>query len=261
MIRGDNMGLRAWKRLVIVFWSSALLLVTVFLSATGADEKCLDFSFKPGGADRLPQDWQPLTFPKIARHTSYTLESDGKTFWVKAESRNSASALVREIRVDPKLYPILRWRWRVENIIQKGDERKKEGDDYAARVYVNFRYDPEKASLWERTQYALAYGIYGHYPPKGALNYIWANKIERGQVVDSAYTSKSKMIAVESGPERIGEWVSEERNIYRDYVSYFGEDPPDVIAIAIMTDTDNTQEKAVAYYENNMLCSNCSDCR
>lgn len=255
MVGGDTVSLRAWERLVIVFWSFVLLLVSVFLSSSGADEKCLDFSFKPSDSG-LPQDWKPLTFPKIARHTSYTLESSGKNFWVKAESRNSASALVREIRVDPKVYPILRWRWRVENVIQKGDEKKKEADDYAARVYVNFRYDPEKASLWERTQYALAYGTYGHYPPKGALNYIWANKIERGQVVDSAYTSKSKMIAVESGPERIGAWVSEERNIHRDYVSYFGEDPPEVIAIAIMTDTDNTGEKAVAYYEDMTLCSN-----
>ena len=63
------------------------------------------------------------------------------------------------------------------------------------------------------------------------------------------------MIAVESGPERIGAWVSEERNIHRDYVSYFGEDPPEVIAIAIMTDTDNTGEKAVAYYEDMTLFS------
>lgn len=232
------------------------MLVFVFLNSPVASESCLDLSFKPAGPDRLPRSWKPLTFPKIDRHTSYTLEGNGKTFWIKAESRNAVSALVREVRVNPKVHPILRWRWRVENVIQKGDERKKEGDDYAARVYVNFRYDPEKASPWERAKYALAYGIYGHYPPKGALNYIWANKLERGQVVDSAYTSRSKMIAVESGPEKIGAWVTEERNIYRDYMSYFGEEPPDVIAIAIMTDTDNTGEEAVAYYADLSLCGN-----
>jgi hypothetical protein len=191
--------------LYILFSRSALLVALVSLSSSDATE-CRDLSFKPVGSDSLPQDWKPLTFPKIARHTSYALEKRGEVFWIKAESRNSASALVREIQVDAKIYPILRWRWRVENTIQKGDERKKEGDDYAARVYVNFRYDPEKASLWEKTQYGLAYSIYGHYPPKGALNYIWANKIERGKAVDSAYTSRSKMIAVESGPERIGTW-------------------------------------------------------
>lgn len=238
-----------------LFWRSALLVALLSVGSSDATE-CRDLSFKADGSDPLPQGWKALTFPQIGRHTSYTVESQGKNAWVKAESRNSASALVREIQIDPKAYPILRWRWRVENIIQKGDERKKEGDDYAARVYVNFHYDPDKASLWERTQYGLAYSIYGHYPPKAALNYIWANKIARGEAVDSAYTSRAKLIAIESGRERIGTWVSEERNIYQDYISYFRGQPPEVIAIAIMTDTDNTGEDAVAYYADITLCPN-----
>jgi hypothetical protein len=62
------------------------------------------------------------------------------------------------------------------------------------------------------------------------------------------------LIAVQSGPERIGRWISEERNIYKDYISYFGEEPPEVAAIAIMTDTDNTGEEAIAYYADIALC-------
>lgn len=213
-------------------------------------------SFKRAGSERLPQDWRALTFPKIGRDTSYTLGRDGKTIWVKAESRDSASALVREIQIDPKAIPILRWRWRVENILQKGDARKKEGDDYPARVYVNFRYDPNKASLWEKAQYGLVRSIYGEYPPKAALNYIWANKIERGAAVDSAYTSRAKLIAVQSGTETIGRWISEERNIYEDYISYFGEEPPEVAAIAIMTDTDNTGEKGIASTQTSRCAQN-----
>ena len=238
-----------------LFCNSALLVALVSVGSPDATE-CRDLSFKAVSAGLLPQDWKPLTFPKIDRYTSYTRERRGENIWIKAESRNSASALVKEIQVDPKAYPILRWRWRAENIIQKGDEMKKAGDDYAARIYVNFRYDPEKASLWERTQYGLAHAIYGQYPPKAALNYIWANKIERGKAVDSAYTSRAKLIAVESGRERIGTWVSEERNIYQDYINYFAEQPPDVAAIAIMTDTDNTGEDAVAYYADITLCPN-----
>jgi hypothetical protein len=64
------------------------------------------------------------------------------------------------------------------------------------------------------------------------------------------------LIAVQSGRERIGTWVSEERNIYQDYIAYFGEQPPEVVAIAIMTDTDNTGEDAVAYYADITLCPN-----
>lgn len=216
--------------------------------------QCFLLSFAPDNPTGLPRDWKPLTFSKILRHTTYRVEGEAGKFWVKAESDASASALVREVQIDPKVYPILRWSWKVENIVRKGDESKKDGDDYAARVYVNFRYDPEKASIWEKTQYGLLRSIYGSYPPKGALNYVWANKLPRGRAVDNVYTSKAKMFAVESGPEKVGQWVNEERNIYQDYKSAFGEEPPPVIGVAIMTDTDNTQEKAVAYYRDLSFC-------
>ncbi|MBI4487581.1 MAG: DUF3047 domain-containing protein [Deltaproteobacteria bacterium] len=216
--------------------------------------ECLILSLAPDNPTGLPRGWKPLTFPKISRHTTYKVEGEAGRFWVKAESDASASALVREVQIDPRVYPILRWRWKVENIIQKGDERKKEGDDYAARIYVNFLYDPQKASLWERTRYGLWYAIYGSYPPKAALNYIWANKLPQGKVIDNAYTSRAKMVAIETGSEKIGAWVREERNIYRDYIGFFGEEPPQVIGVAIMTDTDNTGEKAVAYYGEISFC-------
>ncbi|MBI2986521.1 MAG: DUF3047 domain-containing protein [Deltaproteobacteria bacterium] len=218
------------------------------------DGQCLPFSFFPDNPTGLPRDWKPLTFPKISRPTTYRVEGEAGNFWVKAESDASASALLREVQIDPKIYPILRWRWKVENIIEKGDERKKEGDDYAARVYVNFRYDSRKASLWERTQYAVARTIYGSYPPKGAINYIWANRLSQGKVIDNAYTSRAKMIAVESGPQRLREWVNEERNIYQDYRLLFGGEPPPVIGIAVMTDTDNTGETAIAHYGEISFC-------
>jgi hypothetical protein len=236
-------------------------LLVVFLAAVlilphqgHGDGQCLLFYFAPDNPTGLPRNWKPLTFPKVSRHTTYKVEGEAGRFWVKAESDASASALVREIQIDPKVYPILRWRWKVENIIQQGDERKKEGDDYAARIYVNFLYDSQKASLWERTRYGVWHAIYGSYPPKAALNYIWANKLPQGRVVDNAYTSMAKMVAIESGPERIGKWISEERNIYHDYTSLFGEEPPSVIGLAIMTDTDNTGEKAVAYYGEISFC-------
>ena len=233
--------------------------ITIFVAASpayGAGE-CLNLSFRPDRSNNLPQEWKVLTFPKITRHTAYqVVEGEAGKFWVKAESEASASALIREIQFDPKAYPILRWRWKVDNVIQKGDERKKEGDDYAARVYVNFRYNPDQATAWERLKYGFVRGIYGSYPPKAALNYIWANRLPREKSADNVYTDRAKMIAVESGSGRIGTWVDEERNIYQDYVSLFGEEPPEVIGIAIMTDTDDTKEKAVAYYADIALCPN-----
>ena len=56
------------------------------------------------------------------------------------------------------------------------------------------------------------------------------------------------MIVVQSGPQRVGSWVEEERNVYEDYQLAFGEEPPAISGVAIMSDTDNTKERAVAYY-------------
>jgi hypothetical protein len=234
-------------------------LLILFLTAASlrpgaaAERACREFPFadEAGGA---PQSWKPLTFPKISRQTVYTVEEEAGKPSLRAQADASASALIREIEVNPKEYPILLWSWKVENIVAKGDETKKEGDDYAARVYVNFRYDPGNASLWERTQYGVARALYGSYPPKGALNYIWANKLPAGQSIDNAYTSRAKMVAVESGAAKVGQWLSERRNLYQDYRALFGEEPPAVIGLAVMTDTDNTGEKAVAYYREISLC-------
>ena len=81
-----------------------------------------------------------------------------------------------------------------------------------------------------------------------AINYIWANKLPKGATLPNAFSSNALMIAVESGDEKAGTWVSEERNVYEDYRMLFGEDPPAIGAVALMTDTDNTGGEAVAYY-------------
>tara|TARA_B100000315_G_C14164162_1_gene401452 strand:+ start:198 stop:413 length:216 start_codon:yes stop_codon:yes gene_type:complete len=58
----------------------------------------------------------------------------------------------------------------------------------------------------------------------------------------------SKMIVVESSNENVDQWMDEERNVYKDYQKAFGDEPPLVNGIAIMTDTGKTGETATAYY-------------
>ena len=147
---------------------------------------------------------------------------------IKAESNDSASGLYYEIDYDPGEYPIITWSWKIDHIISKGNAKTKQGDDYAARVYVVFH-----SFLFWKTR---------------AINYIWANKLPRGEFIPNSYTSNSIMIAVQSGPENAGRWILERRNVVEDYKAAFGEDPPKIEAIAIMTDTDNTGEKAEAWY-------------
>jgi hypothetical protein len=201
----------------------------------------------------IPQGWEVLEFKKIERHTTYQVLYEDGNFFVKAVSHNSASGIFRLIQVDPKEYPILSWKWKVEKLVKKSNPRAKEGDDYPARIYVAFKYNPKQASFLERAKYGAAKTLYRSYPPKGALNYIWATDIPKNTGMNNVYTDRAKMVAVQSGPEFVGSWMQEERNIYEDYKQLFGEEPPEIEFIAIMTDTDDTGESATAYYDDIIL--------
>ncbi len=226
------------------------LLLFLFLSQAlqvhGSELRVGAFSeLTPGTA--LPPAWEMLTFPKITRHTEYQLvEIDGTTV-IKAESRNAASGLIRRITIDPRRYPIVRWRWRVDRLLTGSDVRRKAGDDYPARLYLIFAYDPDRMSLGRRLRYQAARLLYGDVPA-AAINYIWAHNAAKGTVVPNAYTDFTMMIVVESGPERLGQWITEERNIVEDYRRAFGGDPPLITGVAIMTDSDDSGGEASAYY-------------
>ena len=202
----------------------ALLLMTLLCLAAlaSADADKIGFgSFARSGLE----GWTKKIFHG---ETDYRIVNDAGHNVLQAKSSAAASGLVFEIEYDPQDYPILEWRWKIDHIIARGDSRSKSTDDYAARVYVVFPH-------W-------------FFPKTRTLNYIWANHLPKDTVQPNAYTGNAMMIAVESGPAMAGQWVSARRNIVVDYRRAFGEDPPRVGAIAIMTDTDQTGESAVAWY-------------
>lgn len=193
--------------------------------------------------------WTPLTFPKIERHSRYLTVRMQDRQALKAEADASASGLVSTNVFNPYQAPILRWRWRVENVYRNGDATRKDGDDYPIRVYVLFVYDPGRASLGMRAKYSLARRFYGETPPHASLNYIWASRPHEKRILTSPYTDRSRMVVLRAGPVDSGRWVDEEVNILDDYHIAFGEDPPRVARLAIMADADNTGESATAYVE------------
>ena len=117
------------------------------------------------------------------------------------------------------------------SILQNINEKMKVGDDYPARIYAIVSGG---AFFW-RTK---------------ALNYVWSSNQEVGSSWPNAFTSNAVMTAVQSGPENIGKWVRQKRNIREDFRRYFGKDVKKIDAVAIMTDTDNAGGKATAHYGN-----------
>lgn len=196
-------------------------------------------------------NWEELRFPKIGQYSRYSLSSDPRTGrnYLEGTAEASASGLIMTQTYNIHTYPILRWRWNIDQVIEKGDARSKDGDDYSIRVYVIFKYDPEEASLGERLQYETAKLIYGEYPPLASVNYVWANRDQQEEFFPNPYTKKAVMFPLRSGNGLAGSWVDEEVNPYEDYLKVFGEPPPREASLAIMVDTDNTGETATGRIE------------
>lgn len=196
----------------------------------------------------LTDGWEPLEFPDIETHSRYELVLENGVQVIQANTSGGASGLITRLDAQPESSPILSWRWKVSNVFEKGNARTKPGDDYPARIYIAFEFEPEKAGFFERAKRKTVALLFGAELPGNALNYIWANTLPEGEFIPNPYTDKTMMIAVNSGSGKAGEWVSIERDIVADYRQAFGESPPPIRGIAIMSDSDNTGEEATAWY-------------
>jgi hypothetical protein len=198
--------------------------------------------------DSLSQ-WEPLTFPKIKDHSTYTLVREGGKSVLKAESRASASGLIHRKTFNVYENPRLRWRWKVTQLADRGNPREKAGDDYPIRVYVMFPYDPARATVAERLVYSATRMLYGKYPPHSTLNYVWTGHDVPDGIFASPYTDKVRIVVLEKGKERLGQWVEVSVNIPEDYRKAFGKEPPAMAGLAVMSDTDNAGGSATAYLD------------
>lgn len=222
------------------------LAVLLAESAAAAAPKVSAFSqMRPGGPI---SGWQPLKPAPQANDTRYSVTVDSGRPVLKAEAEHAMSGLIHPVRVDLRQYPLLRWRWKIDAPLKSADMTQKAGDDYAARIYVMFDYPAEKLPFGTRAKLKLAEALYGQKIPTAALNYVWDNRQPVGTIQPNTYTDRARMIVLESGAAQAGQWVTETRDLAADFRAAFGEDAPDVVAIALATDTDNTGENAIAWY-------------
>ncbi len=170
--------------------------------------------------------WEQKSF---VGNTFYTTVTQFDRQVVMAVSDTTASGLFYEHEIDLEKTPNLNWSWRIDNLIVGNNERDKNGDDYPARIY------------------ALVSGGVLFWKTR-AINYVWSNNQAVETHWPNAYTGKARMLAVRSGSRHVGDWLSEKRNVREDFRRLFGQDVTKIHAIALMTDTDNTRQRATAYY-------------
>lgn len=166
---------------------------------------------------------------------SYSIRSDTKGYYLDAYSDKAASGIIRWIRFNPRKHPMVAWQWKAVKfpLYRPGIYEENwwiEKEDYVARFYV----------IFPRT---FSFQFY-------CLEYVWDETLPKGSLMSNPNFKNLKVIILESGRENLGKWVREERNIYADFKLYFGKEPGNVGAIALMTDADNSASIAEAQYKN-----------
>jgi hypothetical protein len=147
------------------------------------------------------------------------------------KSQGTSFGLYKEVKVNLKEYPILSWRWKVTQLPMGGDVRSKKTDDQAAQVYVVFPRFPAMVN-------------------SRMVGYIWENLTPKGLQVQSQKSSNTRYIVLQSGTSLLGTWQRERRNVYEDYKTLFGEDPPEVGGSTLMIDSDDTESSAEGFFDD-----------
>lgn len=197
-------------------------------------------------AQELPEGWKGLRLADAYKETRYELVRMNGTVVVRARSNASTSALGIERRVDLTTHPILEWRWKVGGVIEGSNLRKRNLFDAPARVVVDFEYDDLRLIYRLKTVAlrALGYDIV----PNRALMYVWTNRMKRQEVAPTPHAEWIQMVPVRRGSTHVGTWLTERRDVRADYRRVFGEEPPPVHGVALMTDTNSLCDSVTTYY-------------
>ncbi|MBO9515978.1 MAG: DUF3047 domain-containing protein [Variovorax sp.] len=242
-----------WRRIAAAFpLAAAAWLSAPLAQAAGEAPLLTPFSAAQGG--EAPQPWRFTTLPNKAPTRFEVVQEDGKRV-LKVDSDQSYGNLVHAAHLPLNNNATLAWRWRVDAFVQDADLRTRAGDDGAAKVCVFFDFPTDKLSVSERTRLALARKATGEEVPSEALCYVWDNKEAKGTALANAFTRRVRMFVLESGPaSKPGTWVAERRNLLADYKRAFGDEAgdtvPDITAVAISADSDNTHGHGVAYFSD-----------
>jgi hypothetical protein len=213
----------------------------------GPQEQVPKFS-EQAAQTAIPNGWSFYRLAPHKKNTAYRLENyQGKTV-LSANAKRSASGLAVKLRPQPASDLWLEWEWKAVGSIPKADNAIRYTDDAPLRILVAFDGNKAKLPLKEKLTFEMASILSGREMPYATLMYIWSGNSPLDSVVDNTFTSRIKMIAVDSGWQHTGEWRKHARDLSADYRAAFGEEPGDIIGVALLTDTDNTKSQVKALY-------------
>ena len=163
--------------------------------------------------------------------TIYTLGSNDNGNYYKAVANNAASGLGKEIKIDLNKTPIINITWKIEKDLPGIKENTKKGHDFAARVFAVKKTGATPLS-------------------NRAINYVFSSNSEIGFNSPSPYTKKSIDNVLATTKDNLNKWITVKANVKEDFKRFHDIDVNELDGLAIMSDTDNSKMKAVAYYQN-----------
>jgi hypothetical protein len=186
-----------------------------------------DWSGSEVGARGIPAGWTGQTWGHPRYDLTVVLDEGRKALHLKSENDSSTINKKIEHQVNLRDMPILQWQWKVVALPAGGDSRRQERLDQAAQLYIS----------WPRFPRALRSRIIG---------YVWDTIAPVGTVVRSPKTHMVTYIIIRSGDAELGQWLTERRNVWDDYLMIFGEEPKDIGYISLSIDTNDTHSYAEA---------------
>ena len=163
--------------------------------------------------------------------TNYSIGSNENGNFLKATADNAASGLGKELKIDLNKTPFINITWKVEKDLSGIKEDTKKGHDFAARVFVIKKTGATPLS-------------------NRAINYVFSSNNEIGFNSPSPYTKKSIDSVLSTTKNNLNEWVIVKANVKEDFKKFHNLDVKELDGLAIMSDTDNSKMKSIAYFQN-----------
>jgi hypothetical protein len=183
--------------------------------------------FKEDFEHGLTERWKPVKFEGL---THYSIAREGTNSYLEGIADKTASGLAAEVSIEPRNRLILSWRWKIDQTPKGGGETEKKNFDHAARLFVAFK---------------------SRLGPPRTINYVWADKTPVGKMFHHPSSNRSRFIVLANGNDKAGQWVACRRDLLADWKLLFDDDdPPEIVGIGLMTDSDGTQTRVTGAYDD-----------
>jgi Protein of unknown function (DUF3047) len=195
------------------------------------------------------EDWHDVPLPG-KRRTAYRWELMPEGRVLVAQADNSASMYRKRVSRPADTLRDVEFSWLVHALPEGGDVSDADACDAAARVLFAFDGDHARLSVRNQLMFELTRTLTGETPPFATLAYVWDTSAPVGRVVTHPRSDRVRKIIVESGPDGLRQWQRYRRTLAADYRLAFGEAPGPLLAVAVMTDGDNTHSRLTTRYRD-----------